>query len=221
VKYCDEANLVPRMELLDDGTSNRPTISAIKFFLETRIREYFDHSEIIYYDKYRPESDKLQDYVQKPQELGYVQLDALYKTGTKLVVRTMNGDMDLVVEPGVVLLIGMDGEITAIPGRVFIEQYLTLEEFFQLDGIEYAPTIKNNMDNKILQLLSEAKTCISKKEEVVQAKKLEQKTKLFTKLSEDDYLIGNAGDYLVIRPEEPQDMNIVKKERFESDYVKK
>ena len=51
VKYCNEMNLVPRMELLDDGSSNRPTISAIKFFLETRIRDYFDHSEIIYYDK--------------------------------------------------------------------------------------------------------------------------------------------------------------------------
>ena len=40
IKYCNEMNLIPRMELLDDGSSNRPTISAIKFFLETRIREY-------------------------------------------------------------------------------------------------------------------------------------------------------------------------------------
>ena len=221
VKYCAEADLVPRMELLADGTSNRPTISAIKFFLQTRMMYYFDNSEIIYYDKYRIDGDKLQDFVQKPQELGFVQLDTLYKAGTKLVIRTMKGDMDLVVEPGLTLLIGVDGEITALPGNVFTAQYLTLEEFFQLDGIEYAPTIKNNVDNRILQLLSEAKTCISKKEEIVKAKKLEQKTKLFTKASEDDYLVGDVGDYLVIRPENPQDMSIIKKERFESDYVAK
>ena len=66
-----------------------------------------------------------------------------------------------------------------------------------------------------------AKTCISRKEEIVRAKILEQKTKLFTKKSEDDYLVGNVGDYLVMRPENPQDMNIIKKELFESYYVAK
>ena len=55
----------------------------------------------------------------------------------------------------------------------------------------------------------------------MRAKKLEQKTKLFTEKSEDDYLIGNVGDYLVMRPENPWDMNIIKKELFESYYVAK
>ena len=55
----------------------------------------------------------------------------------------------------------------------------------------------------------------------MKAKILEQKTKLFTKKSEDDYLVGNVGDYLVMRPENPQDMNIIKKELFESYYVSK
>ncbi len=221
VKYCNEKNLVPRMELLDDGSSNRPTISAIKFFLETRIREHFDHTEIIYYDKYRAEEAEFRIYAQKPQELGYVQLDTVYEKGTQIVVRTMKGDMDLQVESGKVLLISAEGEITSLYGEDFEQQYLRLEEFFQLDGVEYSPTIKNNKDNRIIQLLSVAKTCISRKEEIVKAKILQQKTKLFTKKSEDDYLIGNVGDYLVVRPENPQDMNIIKKELFESYYVAK
>lgn len=221
VKYCNEMNLVPRMELLDDGSSNRPTISAIKFFLETRIRDYFDHSEIIYYDKYRIKEVEFGTYAQKPQELGYVQLDTLYEKGTRIVVRTMKEDMNLLVESGKVLLIGVEGEITTLSGEDFEEQYLKLEEFFQLDALEYSPTIKNDKDNRIIQLLSVAKTCISRKEEIMKAKILEQKTKLFTSKSEDDYLLGNVGDYLVVRPENPQDMNIIKKELFESYYVAK
>lgn len=218
LKYCDEACLQPRMELLDDGTSNRPTVSAIKFFLETRIREYFDDSEIIYYDSYQWEKDELLSFVQKPQELGYVQLDKLYEPGTALVVRTMNGDMELVVESGMVLVIDVDGTIQVNKWAEFVSQYLTLEEHFQIDDMEYSPTIKNKNDNRIMQLLSEAKACISKKEEHVRAKKLMQKTKLFTKLNEDDYLVGNVGDYLVIRADSSQDMSIIKKEIFECYY---
>jgi phosphoglycolate phosphatase len=133
----------------------------------------------------------------------------------------MKEDMNLLVETGKVLLIGVEGEITTLSGEDFEEQYLKLEEFFQLDALEYSPTIKNDKDNRIIQLLSVAKTCISRKEEIVKAKILEQKTKLFTSKSEDDYLLGNVGDYLVVRPENPQDMNIIKKELFESYYVAK
>jgi len=221
VKYCNELNLVPRMEMLDDGSINRPTISAIKFFLETRIREYFDHSEIIYYDKYHIDEKQIRTYAQKPQELGYVQLDTMYEIGTQLVVRTMKGDMDLQVEQGKILLIDVEGEITSLSGETFEEQYLRLEEFFHIDTVEYSPTIKNNKDNHIIHLLSVVKACISRKEEIVKAKILEQKTKLFTKNSEDDYLVGNVGDYLVLRPDNPKDMNIIKKELFESYYVAK
>lgn len=221
IKYCEESNLNPRMELLDDGTSNRPTISAIKFFLENRIKKYFNDSEIVYYDKYQMDETGLQEYRQKPQEMGFVQLDAVYPVGTNLVIRTMNGDMELTVTPGRILLIGMEGEITSQSSTVFEEQYLKLEEYFHLDGIEYSPIIRNKSDNQIVQLVSLAKVCISKKEEVVKAKCLERKTKLFTQSSEDDYLVGNIGDYLVIRIDNPLDMNIIKQELFENYYVAK
>lgn len=219
MKYCEEVSLNPRMELLDDGTINRPTISAIKFFLETRIREYFDNSEIIYYDNYHLGVDEVEDYIKKPQQLGYVPLDKLYPINTRLVIRTMTGDMELLVEKGHVLLIGIGGEIYSLKSEEFDEQYLALEEDFHLDGMEYAPTIKNKSDNKITQLLSEAKSCISKKEEHVKAKQLKRITKVFTKTTEDDYLVGKIGDYLVIHGENLQDMNIIKKDLFEKYYV--
>lgn len=221
LKYCDETYLIPRMELLDDGTSNRPTISAIKFFLETRIREYFDNSEIIYFDSYQISSDETNDYVKKPQELGYVWLDRLYKEGVKLVVRTMNGDMEVVVVSGMVLLIDVDGEVNILRQADFDKQYIALEECFQLHEVEYAPIAKNVQDNNIIQLLSEARVCITKQEEYVKAKQLKRKTKLFTRVSEDDYLVGNVGDYLVLRTDDLQDMTIIKKELFESYYVLK
>lgn len=221
LKYCDEADLNPRMELLDDGTSNRPTISAIKFFLETRIREYFDNTKIIYFDSYDWKMDELKDYVQKPQELGFLQLDRMYGVGDRLVIRTMKGDMELTVEPEQVLLIGVDGQITMMKGSDFDAQYLTLEESFQLKDVEYAPTIKNKLDNRIVPLLNQARACISKQEEHVKARQLTQKTKLFTLVGEDDYQMGKIGDYLTIRAENPSDMSIIKKDLFESYYVVK
>lgn len=221
IKECEEMNLIPRMELLDDGTSNRPTISAIKFFLETRIMRYFNDSEIVYYNDFRTYEGELREYKQKPQEMGFVQLDSVYPVGTNLVIRTMHGDMELTVKAGRVLLIGHEGEITGLSSETFEEQYLKLEEYFQLDGIEYSPVVRNKADNSIKQLLSMARVCISKKEENVKAKCLQRKTKLFTQSSEDDYLLGNIGDYLVIRVDNPLDMNIIKKEQFESYYVAK
>lgn len=221
LKYCEETGLTPRMEVLDDGTSNRPTISAIKFFLETRMREYYDNTEIIYFDHYNWKEDDLREFVQKPQELGFLQLDTMYGVGDSLLIRTMKGDMELTVEPGQVLLIGVDGQITVMKGNDFTSQYLTLQESFRLDDVEYAPTIKNKQDNRIVPLLNQARVCISKQEEHVMARQLTQKTKLFTLAGEDNYLMGKIGDYLVIRAENPQDMNIIKKDMFESYYVVK
>jgi phosphoglycolate phosphatase len=129
--------------------------------------------------------------------------------------------MELTVEPGQVLLIGVDGQITVMKGNDFTSQYLTLQESFRLDDVEYAPTIKNKQDNRIVPLLNQARVCISKQEEHVMARQLTQKTKLFTLAGEDNYLMGKIGDYLVIRAENPQDMNIIKKDMFESYYVVK
>ena len=115
----------------------------------------------------------------------------------------------------------MDGQITVMKGNDFASQYLTLQESFRLDDVEYAPTIKNKKDNRIVPLLNQARVCISKQEEHVIARQLTQKTKLFTLAGEDNYLMGKIGDYLVISAENPEDMSIIKKDLFESYYVVK
>lgn len=48
LKYCEKRNIAPRMELTADGKNEIPSLSAIKAFLEDRIRCYFDSKK--YYE---------------------------------------------------------------------------------------------------------------------------------------------------------------------------
>lgn len=218
IKYCENQQLSPRMELAQDGNGMRPTASAIKFFLEHRIREYFDNSDIVYASKEMPNEDKLQTYALKQVKLGYIKPCDLFPIGTKIIVRTMHGDMDMEVKQGMIMLIGVKGDIYILGEKDFNARYMVLDERLQQDMAEYKPTIKNNTDSRILYLLEIARTCMAKTNIEVKAKYLERKTKLFTRWNEDEYITGNKGDYLIIHGNEEKELDIMDGKLFTQYY---
>ncbi len=216
---CDKLQVTARMELLDDGTSAQPTVSGVKYFLESRMKEYFDSSVVIDADEDIIDEKSLETYTLKPNKLGYVNVDELFEVGTKIIIRTISGDMEVFVRCGMVLLIGVKGEIYILDGDQFEEEYQILNEKFHLQTDEYEPTVKNNRDNRNLYLLEIAGCCICKMPVRVKARCLDRKIKLFTHWNDNEYQVGNVGDYLVVRGKDMHELNIIDKELFDNYYM--
>lgn len=217
-KYCARYNVEPRMEPIDDGTTLQPMVSGVKFFLEMRIREYLDNTEIIYAEKFEKEKEKFELFPLKKIPMGYVKLDELFPIGTRTIIRTMQGDMEITVEEGIVLLIGMKSDIYVLTGEEFEADYRIMEEPYEEENAEYKPTIKSVSDSKMLQLLEHAGNCIAKDTIMVRAKRLERKTKLFTQYNDNNYLTGKVGDYLTVRGKNLQELHIIEGDVFTKFY---
>ncbi len=218
LKYCERYQTEPRMEPIDDGTTMQPTVSGVKFFLEMRMREYFDSTEIIDAENFLMEKENVKQYPLKKIPMGYVKLDQLFPVGMRTIIRTMQGDMEIVVEEGVVLLIGVKSDIYVLSKEEFEEQYRILEEPFLGDIAEYKPTIKSVSDSRVFYLLEHAGNCMAKESIMVHAKKLERKTKLFTRWNDNNYMTGKIGDYLTIRGKNLQELHIIDGEVFTQYY---
>lgn len=218
IKYCENFKIAPRLEPIDDGSTMRPSSFGVKFFLEMRMREYFENTEVIDEDELLSDQEGIQPYPLKCVPLGYVILSDMLPVGTQIVIRTILGDMELKVSDEVVLLVGMKSEIYILTRQEFEDGYQILEEEFIPEITEYKPTIKNMTDGKVIQLLDCAGTCISKSPIMVKAKRLVKKTKLFTKWNDEVYLMGKIGDYLTVRGEKEQLLNIIEGELFEKYY---
>ena len=150
--------------------------------------------------------------------MGYVKLDELFPIGTKTIIRTMQGDMEITVEEGIVLLIGMKSEIYVLTGEEFEADYRIMEEPYEEENAEYKPTIKSVSDSKMLQLLEHAGNCIAKDTIMVRAKRLDRKTKLFTQYNDNNYLTGKVGDYLTVRGKNLQELHIIEGDVFTKFY---
>ena len=220
LKYCDKYQIEPRMEPIDDGTTLQPMVSGVKFFLEMRIREYLDNTEIIYAENTEKGKENVELYPLKKIPLGYVKLDELFPVGTRTIIRTMQGDMEITVEEGIVLLIGLKSDIYVWDKEEFEGDYQILEEPYEEENAEYKPTIKSVSDSKMLQLLEHAGNCIAKETIMVRAKRLERKTKLFTQYNDNNYLTGKIGDYLTIRGKNLQELHIIDGELFTNHYCR-
>lgn len=218
LEYCERYNVEPRMEPTDDGKDMQPMVSGVKFFLEMRIREYLDNTEIIYADKFEKAKENVKLYPLKKIPMGYVKLDELFPVGTRTIIRTMQGDMEVTVEQGIVLLIGLKSDIYVLSGEEFEEDYCILEEPYEEENAEYKPTIKSVSDSRMLQLLEYAGNCIAKKTIMVHAMCLERKTKLFTQYNDNNYLTGQLGDYLTMHGKDLQELHIIDGEFFTKYY---
>ena len=73
-----------------------------------------------------------------------------------------------------------------------------------------------NSDNKSKKLVFSC--CRSIGGAQVYAKALEKNTRLFTVRDRKHYISGAAGDYLIVRMDDPSDIYILSRERFEERY---
>lgn len=219
-EYCNSRNTIPRMVTGADGKTERPSDSAIKAVLERRMVEYFENSQIIYTKDSNLDTRDMDLYRRKPIPTGYVKGTDLFPEGTLITLRTMEGDIDTMIEADTIIVIGIKGEVSLSKEGNFRNRYRTYDWKYTIERAEYNPTIRNNSTGKTVSLMQYARVCIPTGQTMVRAKQLDHNVKLFTEWDESKYMKGHVGDYLIARSDDPHDIVILDRNIFQVCYEK-
>lgn len=212
--HLQKAGGFVQKSLLPCGTEH-----AGEFFKE-RLMDYFANTEVIYAKEY---SANLAEYTvwQKCElSLGYVRAAELFRPGTRVNIRTMEGDLDVEVSGETYIMIGIEGEVYPIMKPKFLGSYQPSEKPYVFEG-EYGPTIRDTQEGTVKPLVPYAHTCISTGGVQIYARPLERRMKVFTAWDEEKYMLGMPGDYLAVRKDDPHDIYVIAKNIFHRTYQPK
>lgn len=187
-------------------------------YFKENLRQYREAYEII--DCARPEERHTQGmslYRKLPVAVGYVPCAKLFPDRATLHVRMLEGDVDIRVTQDAYLMIGLAGEVYPIRKDKFASAYTPLRRKFA-PKLEYPPVVLNKDTGERVSLLGVAKSCEGRGGAAL-AKRLARGVKVFTRWDQDAYVRGEAGDWLVARPEDPADLYVVTAALFPSLYT--
>lgn len=188
-------------------------------YISKRMNEYFDQVKIIEAKSYQADLTGMELYQKKKIIVWYVDISKLLPVNTPITVRTLEGDMDLVVDESIYIMIGIKGEVYPIKKDTFEKRYLKVEEYEEIIT-DYRPVIKNRLSGMDIDLVAHANCCIASGKTFIYAKQLEQTVKIFTLWDEEKYMLGKPGDYFAVSKENLQDMYIVEQNIFYKTYEK-
>ncbi len=185
--------------------------------IEERLQWYYDRFLVIYAKNTKLNTSKWKAYEKISQSLGCVRLADVFPIGTPINIRTLEGDVDTVIDKEAYLMIGVEGEVYPIKENKLLSSY-QVTNFVYTREFEYEPNIKNRVTGEVKHVMPFAKTVRTIGSSIVFAKPLEQPVKLFTAWTEDKYYSGQIGDYLTVRADDEHDIYIVKGELFDRFY---
>lgn len=217
--HLEKAGGFIQKELLDKVYEKYCVEKEVGSFLKWRMDDYFDDIQIIHAREYEIDLKGMEMYRKKRLPLGYVKAAEIFKPGTTVCVRTLEGDLDVQLQEDTYIMIGVQGEIYPNKKEKFDRSYRELEEPYQFEG-EYAPTVRDTVEGKNISLVPYAKACISTGESYIYVKKLDHRVKVFTEWDEEKYMLGREGDLLAVRKDDLHDIYIIEKNIFEKTYEK-
>lgn len=192
-------------------------LNADEYFLR-RLTEYYQSFEVIDGIDISQFEDSLKCYKKLPSSIGYVELSQLVSKNTPIIIRSPKEDIETVVEEDIFLIIDGDGMIYLIDLEEFQSTYEANDKEFDIP-LDYFPRIRIKKDGRYIYLKNHMKQCLVKGEAKIWAKPLTKSVKIFTKAQPDYYKVGQAGDYLVMGKEGTDEVYIIRKEVFDTNYL--
>lgn len=190
-----------------------------QYMLEIQ-REYFESYDIIKADEFKPDMNEYSLYGKNDNSLGYVKSLDIVNEGTYMILRTMEGDVNICASKDIYIMIDIEKNIYPIEKAVFDKKYETNDNKF-ICKYEYAPKVKDVLNGNVIEIQDMAKECRARVNNEVYAKELVKPVKLFTRWDYEGYMYGNVGDYIVFARDNINDVYIVKREIMERSYSRK
>ncbi len=189
------------------------------------MNRYFATDKIIYAKSHAQDTSVMQRYKKKSNSLGYLPVSALANMGQHLALRSMRGDVQIDVEEGGYVLINNKGEAYLRTAEEFDQRYIHQSDEYDFASSTYKntypPSVVGSYDGKSHDITVIASACIRKKDREVYAEPLKARLKVFPIWDEENYILGETGDYLVISAENPNKIYIETKQYFEEMYAVK
>ena len=207
-----------KKELLEQGNIGYNS-ECIGRFLDERMHSYFDSSVIIHAGEQIEDLSEYDHYIKHELTVGYVKGMDLAPSGTMIMIRTLEGDVDVTIDEYLIIIIGVDGEIYPTNKKKFEAGYRYSDAEYIYPG-DYSPKVTNTSTGDRISLLAYAGSCIAKGGSGIYAKKLDHRVKVFTRWDPDKYYLGVEGDYLAVRADDPSDIYVIAKDIFHKTYSK-
>lgn len=193
------------------------TAEAVREMLIGRMGQYFCSTDILYAGEHTEDVDCLKEYIKKRVNVGYVRSTDLAKAGTKIVVRTLEGDVDIATDEDTYIIIGVKGEIYPSKKEKFERGYEYSDEEYVFTG-EYPPAVLESETGDRIELLPLAKSCIANGGTTIYARELTSRIKVFTSWDTEKYYLGKPGDFLATRKDDLHDIYVIAREIFFMTY---
>lgn len=190
----------------------------LEAYFTERLNQYYDNFEVIDASQYKIDIQQMKQYRKIRVPIGYVKLSEYIREGTPVLIRTLEGDIDFVVDNKLYVILGVYGEVYVMEEDKFFQEYQPVEAKINYSA-EYMPVAKNLFDNTSISLSKYAKACTAKEEQDIYAKPINIITKLFTIWEPDNYMYGEIGDYIAVNKEDMRDLFIIKKDIFYLSYI--
>jgi len=187
-------------------------------YLNSRLKEYLNAFDKIYAGQTSIDFASMKLYKKLQIPVGFAKCEDLFQDGTKITIRTMEGDVDLIAKENIYFMIGIEGEMYPILREKFEKNYIARdEEYMQVS--DYPPIVINRNSGRKQSILRFAKICFPKNEKIIKAKQIEKRTKVFTYWDTEKYFSGKPGDFLAANENDLQDCYIVNERIFHKTYA--
>lgn len=186
-------------------------------FFHEKMKEYVKSYQVIYAKEYEIETEGMKKYKKRKLPLGYVQLTDVYPKDTPIIVRTLEGDLEILVQDDIYLMIGIQGEVYPIKKEKFLRSYERVDIPYDLET-EYIPSIHNQIKGSVKQVVKYAKSCVPTGETVIYAKPLSTQVKIFTAWDNTNYMFGKEEDFIAARSDDLHDIYVIEKNIFYKTY---
>ncbi len=210
----------------------RQALGGPEDYFRARLHSYFEEYSIIDCATFGGlPPNECTPYRKLPLVCGYVPCAGVFPDASAVYVRMLESDAVFTPDADTYLMIGLLGEVYPITANKFAKSYVRLEESYVPDfvytpvaaqgrdgGGTTAPSVLNLRGGRSVRLLDHARACKSRESKVL-ARQMERGVKVFTRWDREQYLLGNPGDWLVTREDDPKDVYVVRKDIFAQTYV--